>query len=226
MESTPLIVLIIFAAARTGESNCCHHGKFILDYVELYSLSHVAIIAKAGDADLSPFVKHLSVAYISYDHSDLEQVAEYISSIRGEIEALFFLGTDHSTLIGMLDNQTDIFHSKVMSIMDHHPTTEFRLRLDTNILTCRQEGKTYILAEDYAIKGGPKISAKVGSWSEESGLEVSQPLLYERRSDLKNVELTNTVMPWPGLTNNYIFDKDGEVVLRGGLYVDVLRDHP
>ena len=226
MESRVLIVIIIFSTARTGQSSCCHHGKFILDYVKLYSLSRVAIIAKAEHADLSPMVKHLSVAYISYDHSDLNHVAEYISSIREDIEALFFLGTEHSTLIGVLDNQTDIFHSEVMSIMDHQPTTDFRLRLDTNILTCKQEGKTYILAEDYAIKGGPKISAKVGSWGEELGLQVSQPIQYERRSDLKNVELTNTIMPWPGLTNNYIFDKDGEVVLRGGLYPDVLRDRP
>ena len=67
------------------------------------------------------------------------------------------------------------------------------------------------------IKGGPKISADVGTWSEELGLRVRHPLLWERRSDLRNVELTNTILAWPS-HNDYTLEENGEISLRGGLY--------
>ena len=104
-----------------------------------------------------------------------------------------------------------------MSIMNYHPNVVFDLRLDTNIIICENRGPFYALSEDYAIKGGQKISADVGTWSEELGLHVSEPHLWERRSDLKNIELTNTILPWPS-HNNYTYDDNGEILLLGGLY--------
>ena len=190
------IPLIILATTLFGRSFCCQHDKFILDYAELYSLSRVAIMVREEENNPVQPMMHLSAAYISYDPSEVRRIVEYIVSVKDEIEALFFIGTDHSNLIHMLDNNTDTFHSEIMSVMDNHPIMDFRLRLDTNILFCNQEGKSYTLTEDYAIKGGPKITVDVGAWSEEVGLRVSHPLLWERRSDLKNVEITNSIMSW------------------------------
>ena len=216
-------LLTILVTSLYGSSFCCQHDKFILDYADLYSLSQVAIIVKAEQDNPVQPMMHLSAAYISYDHSEVGRVVEYIASVRDEIEALFFIGIDHSNLIRMLDNYTDVFHSEIMSVMDHHPTVDFHLRLDTNIVICREEGPSYNLTEDYAIKGGPKITMDVGAWSEELGLSVSQPLLWERRSDLKNVEITNSIMSW-SILNNYRYNDDGEIVLLGGIYQDTLSN--
>ena len=196
------IPLIILATTLYGRSFCCQHDKFILDYAKLYSLSRVAIMVRAEENNPVQPMMYLSAAYISYDHSEVRHVVEYIVSVRDEIEALFFIGTDHSNLIHMLDNYTDIFYSEIMSVMDYHQIMDIRLRLDTNILICNQEGTSYYLTEEYAIKGGPKITVDVGAWSEEVGLRVSHPLMWERRSDLKNVEITNSILSW-SLLNDY-----------------------
>ena len=217
------ILLIILVTSLYGRSFCCEHDKFILDYAELYSLSQVAIIVKAEENNQVKPTSHISAAYISYDNSEVGRVVEYIASVRDEIEALFFIGTDHSDLIHRMDNDTDVFHSEILSVINYHPTVDFRLRLDTNILICHQEGTSYTLTEDFAIKGGPKISMDVGTWSKELGLSVSHPLLWERRSDLKNVKIINTILPWPS-HNDYTYDNNGEILLLGGLYQDIVSN--
>ena len=220
--SVTQIVLIYASLSAQALSFHCQHELFILDYTKLYSLSQVAIIINAEDINLVQPMMHLSVAYITYEHSDIGQAVEYIISARDEIEALFFIGTDHSNLIHRLDNDTDVFHSEIISVMESDPNLKFSLRLDTNVVIYKHvEGTSYTLTEDYAIRGGQKISMEVGYWSKEHGLNVSHPLLWERRSNLKNVELTNTIMPWPRL-NNYTFNDKGDIVLLGGIYQEMM----
>ena len=87
------ILFIILVTSFCGSSFCCQHDKFILDYAEAYSLSHVAIVVKAEENKIVQPMGQLSAAYISYDDSEVGMVVEYIAFLGDEIEVLFFIGT-------------------------------------------------------------------------------------------------------------------------------------
>ena len=120
-----------------GTTLCCDHWQFISDYAAFYSLSHIAIVSNMQQ--ISEPVGDMSVAYISYESTGAKNAMEYIRTIQDEIELLVFIGTDNAELLKLLDNNTDIFHSKIMSVMEVHQTTRLNFRLDTSIAFCKDE---------------------------------------------------------------------------------------
>ena len=181
-----------------GTTLCCDHRQFITDYAAFYSLSQIAIITNTQE--IREPVGQMPVAYISYESTGAENAMEYIRSVQNEIELVIFIGSDNAELLQLLNNYTDIFHSKVMSVMEFHYTTKLSFRLDTNIVFCRNERTSLALFDIYAIKGGPSITQQLGSWNASSGLQIDVPMMWERRSNLMKTELIDTILPYAIIT--------------------------
>ena len=190
----------------------------IPDFAALYSISKVAVLINT--AELKQPVKELDVAYISYTNVKLQDVVAHISDIEDELEAMFFIGPDHSNIIQILDNSTDIFHSHTLSVMENYGYLNLSLRLDTNIIFCTPEDKHYALSEKYAIKNGPTADKYIGNWNAELGLNIDIPLLWERRSDLMNAELIDTVLEYSVLSK-LSKNEEGVILQQSGIYPDI-----
>ena len=201
-----------------GTTLCCDHWQFISDYAAFYSLSHIAIVSNMQQ--ISEPVGDMSVAYISYESTGAKNAMEYIRTIQDEIELLVFIGTDNAELLKLLDNYTDIFHSKIMSVMEVHQTTRLNFRLDTSIAFCKDERTSLSLFDIYAIKGGPTISQKLGSWNISSGLWIDVPVMWERRSNLMNTELIDTILPY-AIVTKFNQNNEGDIVSKSGIFQDI-----
>ena len=201
-----------------GTTLCCDHWQFISDYAAFYSLSHIAIISNMQE--ISEPLGDMPVAYISYESTGAKNAMEYIKSIQDEIELLVFIGSDNAELLRLLDNYTDIFHSQIMSLMEVHQMTMLNFRLDTTIAFCKNESSSLALLDIYAIKGGPTITQKLGSWNISSGLQIDVPIMWERRSNLMNTELIDTILPY-AIVTRFNKNNEGDIFNKSGIFQDL-----
>ena len=151
----------------------------------------------------------------------MQDVVGYIDGRQDELDAIFFIGSDHSELVHMLDDSTDLFHSHIVSVMENHGGLNLQLRLDTNIIFLNPTNTNFVLAEKYAIKKGPMIEKYIGYWKSEAGLHIDIPLLWERRSDLMNVELIDTVLEYPVL-RKFVRNEEDVIMKQSGIGADIL----
>ena len=75
----------------------------------------------------------------------------------------------------------------------------------------------YLLEESYAIKGGPKITRIIGSWSYKTGLTIKTANLLERRKNLNGIELRDSVLPYAKISKP-VYDDQGNVIKSGGIF--------
>ncbi len=78
-------------------------------------------------------------------------------------------------------------------------TTEVpkQLRLDSNWYSVQDlDNGVLTVQEHYRVKQGPVITNTLGSWTNESGLDIKVPGKWERRSDLMGAILINTVLTY------------------------------
>ena len=90
---------------------CCDQSEFILDYAEMYSISEISIVVNTEEIK-EPIVQPY-VTYISYGSYNLKDVSNMIRTMQDETQLLVFIGSDHTELLNLLDNETTIFHSGV-----------------------------------------------------------------------------------------------------------------
>ena len=199
----------------TYPSFSCKTEQFILDYAKAYSILEVTIVTNSEEVNFSSM--QLPIGFISYMNSEVQAVVDHIRKAQNDLETLFFIGSDHSHLLQMLDNSTGLFHSHIVSVMEDHKNVDFHLRLDTNIVFCNQTDAYYSLTERYAIKGGQKITKPIGYWHPESGLHIKTPVLWERRSDLMNIKLTDSILPYSVLTK-IVKNEKGEIIKQSGIF--------
>ena len=151
-------------------------------------------------------------------NSEVQAVVDHIRKIHHDLEALFFIGSDHSHLLQMLVKSTGLFHSQVVSVMEDHKNVDFQLRLDTNIVFCNETDDAYYsLTERYAIKGGHKTAKPIGYWNLDTGIHIDNPIMWERRSDLMNVELIDSILPYSVYTQVETNEK-GEIINQSGIF--------
>ena len=68
------------------------------------------------------------------------------------------------------------------------------LKLNSNVLFYTVNGNDSMdLSELYTIKAGPLISREVGTWDRSTGLMISEPNIWERRSNLGGVSMKTCV---------------------------------
>ncbi len=71
------------------------------------------------------------------------------------------------------------------------------LRLDSLLLTATKNNNSndiWEIKERYSVKGNAPMVQKLGTWSEESGLEVPVPHIWERRADLHGAVLAGSAI--------------------------------
>ena len=214
-----LYLVLILMTALTDPAACCDVESFISDFADLYSISNVAVLVTLDQLDQP--LEGLSIAYLSYGNQELQNIVEYIDTIQNDIEAIFFIGSGHSDVIQMLANSTNIFHSHIVSVMQNYEDLDLKLRLDTNIIFCTQEGRDYALTEKYAIKDGPIVEEYFGNWSSESGLKINSPLIWERRTDLMNITLIDSVLEY-SVISMLSRSENGEIQGQSGIGPDIL----
>jgi hypothetical protein len=74
------------------------------------------------------------------------------------------------------------------------------------------------LSEMYSIKAGPPIVRTVGNWSEEKGLIVKTPNIWERRSDLMGTHLLCITIDFSIITRVQHDTKSGNLTAVTGLF--------
>ena len=104
--------------------------------------------------------------------------------------------------------------------MEMHPAVQLNLRLDTNIIFCKEEEATLKLFESYAIKRGPVITRQIGQWNSSSGLQITSPVLWERRSDLMRTQLTDNILPY-SIVTQFDLNEEGEIIKQRGILQDL-----
>ena len=214
------VYLFVLKVCLVSHSYCCQIERLIPDFADLYAMSKVAVVINTEE--LKQPINGLGLAYISYNNVKLQDVLGYINDIQDELEAMFFIGSDHSELIQMLNNSTDIFHSHIVSVMRDIDILDMHFRLDTNIIFCSSKKEEhYDLFEKYAVKKGPITTRYIGNWKAESRLRIETPLLWERRSDLMNVVLTNTVLEY-SVISQFSKNKGGDILKQSGIGPDIL----
>ncbi len=97
------------------------------------------------------------------------------------------------------------------------------LRLDSQVYSFEaQSAGGYVLWEHFAIKSGPIITQRLGTWNPIGGLNVPSLVIWERRKDLGGVQLRNALLPWRTF-NQVEFDAKGNIVSSDGPYTKALN---
>ena len=96
------------------------------------------------------------------------------------------------------------------------------LRLDTNVLSYKEEGDGAIILEEfYKIKGGLMVQNHFGRWTPPDGLSIGEPNIWERRRDLRGTALINGMVPLTFPNPGFVYNmEDGTSV---GALVDMLE---
>ena len=147
-------------------------------------------------------------------------MTEVVDNVKkSNADLVVFLGTNHATLIDILDRETAVFRLPLVTIMMSDIPDSIDLRLDTNILRLEQNeiSNGYQLREIYSVMKGPKITRVIGTWSTSAGLSVEIFNVYERRQDLGGIQLRDALLPYAKITKPY-FDGDDNVIRTGGVF--------
>ena len=75
-----------------------------------------------------------------------------------------------------------------------------KLQLDSLVFLFSDVKDTILVQEVYRIKKGPLIAQSFGNWTADTGLSLTEPNIWERRKDLKGVEILNSLLPWRPFT--------------------------
>ena len=213
-----MLAALIYVPLVVASTLCCEQSQFILEYADFYSISEITIVV--NKEEVKEALDHPYVRYITYGSPNLRDALNIIRLMQDETELLVFIGSDHSDLLQLLDDETEIFHSEVKSIMVVHSGVHFNLRLDTNIIFCKAEGTSNELSEQYAIKKGAVITQHIGSWTSSSGLQITSPVLWERRSDLKKTQLIDTILRF-GVVTRFSQNEEGDITDKEGIFQDL-----
>ncbi len=69
--------------------------------------------------------------------------------------------------------------------------------------------------EAYSVKSSTNFEELMGTWSASEGLQIDQPYIWNRRTDLKGFDLACSLLPYTILTLATI-DEDGRVLNTSG----------
>jgi hypothetical protein len=96
-----------------------------------------------------------------------------------------------------------------------------QLRFDSRIYLYRDSSIGFKLYEMYAIKGGPSLQPVLGNWSEETGISISSPFMWERRTNLFGIELRNAALSYAFFVS-LEYNEEGKITGASGYFTDIL----
>ncbi len=182
-----------------------------LDFAELYNLNSIAIIYPF-DEDLTGNENHQIVHIpvgnevncsdlVAHNVEDIDMALVIHEACGGNIEAFqslrlpILMPWRKSLKAGRLDSQVFYFQTSV------------------NIIT---------LHESYTIKSTIAITRSFGTWSKSQGLNIPNPNIWRRRSDLNGIRLVNVILDWSTF-NVYEVNKTGHPVDLDGPMPQILN---
>ncbi len=147
-----------------------------------------------------------------------------VKEITPELSDLATLIVCHRVYFEKVDYSRKIFAPNLIWLVPRETISmalalELPLCLESNLLTYSRQGHETIIEEIYLIK---TVSSNVmqvnqfGRWSRIRGLTVTVPNIWERRSNLSEVVITNTLLHWNPVI---IWDKN----TIGGFLGDILK---
>jgi hypothetical protein len=97
----------------------------------------------------------------------------------------------------------------------------FQLRFDTKIYLYENLGGGFRMYETYAIQKRPPVLKVLGNWTVEKGMSIYYPFIWERRTDMFGIELTNAVVSFSVFVRLEYYD-NGRVSGASGFFIDIL----
>ena len=234
MRST--LFIFVFLAASESVSGILDNveERFVASIAKAFKCSRVAVVLRLRGGEKASTVDFGSVM-LGYDKDDPASIGETVEAIVDLVESesadmVYFAATaGHMELAHYLAEHTGVFQSRTASIF--LPAGDFKDTIDERELGLRLDSKVYFydlfdngtgadIEEGYYIKSKVRVRRTVGRWT--GGSKVSLDVqfnIWERRADLKGVELVNAVMPLSILT---IVDCDSSKPLRvSGYLIDL-----
>ena len=137
-------------------------------------------------------------------------------------DALFILGDSHESLVKELaEVEPTTFTSNYPIFLPSEYSDLLKLRFDSNIIFYEEKAGHVELIDKFAVKGGPPIQVKLGTWDRLRGFQFeSEKHRWNRRKDLGGAELTQGV--FFSLYAKFVRDSEGNVTGSKGFYKDVL----
>ena len=202
MEHWTALKIIIMAFCLLSASNpviCNAHGKFLQDLMTNFHLTEPTLII-GGEwlPELCFTNQHILCLQSVFQEEDLISLAQHMELLqqrRYQDAVIFIGGVEISRVVEMLAGSIpSLFRSPCPVFMSIEHEIAIRLRLDSNIIFFEGNESLYTLTDRYAVKGGNKISQKLGSWSEHSGMRLLESIhRWKRRRDLQGAAVINTL---------------------------------
>ena len=219
MVAFEIITLSLLSSALGSKTNIA----LFEDLRHLYNMKYPMIICRnLQDEDLQEITSTTTQASIvSYDtNEDVGNVLNQVKVIQywGDLDSILFVGSGHQHLIVSLVNKMKLFNFGVTGVI---PKSEYyglnlTLALNTRLFVLEEEKSYKKVKEVYAVKGVP-ITKTVGSWNETARLEIDQPNIWERRSDLHGATIRATSLNFSTL-HHLNYDVSGG----GGYFIEPL----
>ena len=96
------------------------------------------------------------------------------------------------------------------------------LRLDSKMYFYQSNTSGFKLLEAYSIHNGPLVLETIGTYNQSHGIQVPEPDIWTRRSNLRGVHLVNGVMFWRAF-NIVKTDSNGNIIEVDGPMHTILK---
>ena len=220
------LTLIILTSALSAEASDDTQQLFS-GIVKAFKASNPVFVVRAEVSVSKNSECDTPCSYLYYnDDASYEEVIQHISALvdSKQLEILFFIGSGHYDLLRQLQNDLGVFNSDTYAIVgSQYRRAGLSLRLDSKILFYeRTKDPGFRLLEQYSVMGSRIEKRQVGYWRRSGGLRMTSRGIWERRSNLRGVQLRSAVLAQGALTTVERDSTGGLVTARGPLQ-DVWR---
>ena len=199
--------------------------QFVKDLLHFAKGHRPAVVL--SEPHMSSWNMDLLTLFISNDgFSDQSMIRKGLYGLieDGEIDFILFWDTGHQKLIHGLAEEMKLFRSKVTCFVDMRDSGDFaHMTLASRLYYySSQESGTVDVYESYKIRGGPTVTNAIGTWTAADGLQVSEPNIWERRSNLRGSTLRCATVKYPVLSN-LTYGDDKRITSASGYYWEIFE---
>jgi hypothetical protein len=220
------IVILLGMETSTASNTLDVPKQFLLDTMEHFG-STTPVFVTRGDTcccyKMAFLFARFHLCYEKdYEASDVLKVMQLLFD-DNELNIIFLLGNGHEDLLSMTSGDFNLLNSGVTLVTSHKPDTSLiKLRLDSKLFFFTELGGKIHLSEIYSIKSLTSIERVIGEWSEETGLVVAIPNIWERRADLMDTHLDCVTLGYTFLTQVHHDSRNKNLTKVTGLFDDYL----
>jgi hypothetical protein len=168
--------------------------KFFKDAVRHFEALY-PIIVITQDSLPSVDLVTTSTCSIALYEVDTQAVSRHIQVLyeNKELDLIFLVGQDTEALVPLLqdlEQEISLLFSKVVTVVPHFGNRDIgiQLRFDSKMYLYEYVANGFTLYERYAIKGGLSIQPTLGNWTQEAGIKMQHPFMWERRTNMFGIQ--------------------------------------